>query len=326
MIRSHKINLPIKLLVEKLMLQPACINLYKTGKLLERIEKAQNLLKECQICPRRCKVNRLENKVGVCKGGRLPKVSSYNPHFGEESPLVGMHGSGTIFITSCNLGCVFCQNYEISHQGEGFEVSSERFAQMMIELQNMGCHNINFVTPTHVVPQILEALLIAVREGLKIPLVYNTGGYDLVETLELLEGVFDIYMPDFKFSDSEVAARLCKARDYPQVVMKAIKEMHRQVGDLVVDERGIAERGIIVRHLIMPNGLAGTRKVMQFLAQEISSNTYVNIMDQYRPCGLAHTYSEINRRISREEFENALQMAREEGIHRLDSETSFRLH
>ena len=320
MIRSHKINLPIKLLIEKLMLQPAYINLYKTGKLLERIEKAQNLLKACQICPRRCKVNRLENKVGVCKVGRLPKVSSYNPHFGEESPLVGMHGSGTIFITSCNLGCVFCQNYEISHQGEGFEVSSERFAQMMIELQNMGCHNINFVTPTHVVPQILEALLIAVREGLKIPLVYNTGGYDLVETLELLEGVFDIYMPDFKFSNSEVAARLCKARDYPQVAMKAIKEMHRQVGDLVVDERGIAERGLIVRHLIMPNGLAGTRKVMQFLAQEISSNTYVNIMDQYRPCGLAHKYPEINRRISLEEFETALQIAREEGIYRLDSE------
>ena len=305
------------------MFQPAYINLYKTGKLLERIEKAQNLLKECQICPRRCKVNRLENKMGLCKVGRLSKVSSYNPHFGEELPLVGMHGSGTIFITSCNLGCVFCQNYEISHLGEGFEVSSERFAQMMIELQNMGCHNINFVTPTHVVPQILEALLIAVREGLKIPLVYNTGGYDLVETLELLEGVFDIYMPDFKFSDSEVAARLCKARDYPQVAMKAIKEMHRQVGDLVVDERGIAERGLIVRHLIMPNGLAGTRKVMQFLVQKISSNTYVNIMDQYHPCGLAHTYSEINRRISLEEFENALQIAREEGLHRLDSETSY---
>jgi putative pyruvate formate lyase activating enzyme len=261
--------------------------------------------------------------MGVCKVGRLPKVSSYNPHFGEEFPLVGMHGSGTIFITSCNLGCVFCQNYDISHLGEGDEISLERFAQMMIELQNMGCHNINFVTPTHVVPQILEALLIAVGKGLKVPLVYNTGGYDLVETLQLLEGVFDIYMPDFKFSNSEVAARLCKARDYPQVAMKAIKEMHRQVGDLVVDDRGIAERGLIVRHLIMPNGLAGTRKVMQFLAQEISSNTYVNIMDQYRPCGLAHTYSEINRRISPEEFENALQIAREEGIYRLDSETSY---
>jgi len=299
------------------MFQPSYINLYRAGKLHERIEKARGLLKECQICPRRCKVNRLENKLGVCKVGKLPKVSSYNPHFGEESPLVGTHGSGTIFITSCSLGCVFCQNYDISHLGEGYEVSFERFAHMMIELQDMGCHNINFVTPTHVVPQILEALPIAIRDGLNIPLVYNTGGYDLVETLQLLEGVFDIYMPDFKFSDDDVAAKLCKARDYPQVAMKAIKEMYRQVGDLVVDDRGIAERGLIVRHLIMPNGLAGTRKVMQFLAQGISPNTYVNIMDQYRPCGLAHKYPEINRRIRVEEFEDALQIAHEEGISRL---------
>lgn len=255
--------------------------------------------------------------MGVCKVGKLPKVSSYNPHFGEESPLVGTHGSGTIFITSCNLGCVFCQNYDISHLGEGYEVSFERFAQMMIELQNMGCHNINFVTPTHVVPQILEALPIAIRDGLKIPLVYNTGGYDFVETLQLLEGVFDIYMPDFKFFDNDVAAKLCKARDYPQVVMKAIKEMHRQVGDLVLNEHGIAERGLIVRHLIMPDGLAGTRKVVEFLARKISRNTYVNIMDQYHPCGLAHKYPEINRRITAEEFEIAIQIAHEEGIGRL---------
>ena len=307
------------------MFQPGYINLYKTGKLHERIEKARQLLMECKICPRRCKANRLENKMGVCKTGMLPRVSSYNPHFGEEAPLVGTHGSGTMFITSCNLGCVFCQNYEISHLGEGHEVSLERFAQMMIELQNMGCHNINFVTPTHVVPQILEALPIAIGEGLKIPLVYNTGGYDLVETLQLLDGVFDIYMPDFKFADEEVAAKLCKASDYPRVVMEAIKEMHKQVGDLVIDNRGIAEKGLIVRHLIMPNGLAGTRKVMQFLAQNISSHTYVNIMDQYHPCGLAHKYPEINRSISIGEFEDALQIAREEGICRLDSETKFYL-
>lgn len=299
------------------MLEPSYINLYRTGKLDERIENARKLLKECRICPKRCKANRPENELGICKVGRLPKVSSYNPHFGEEPPLVGMHGSGTIFITSCNLGCVFCQNYDISHLGEGFEVSLERFAQMMVELQNMGCHNINFVTPTHVVPQILEALPIAIRDGLKIPLVYNTGGYDLVETLQLLEGVFDIYMPDFKFSDGDVAAKLCKARDYPLVAMKAIKEMHRQVGDLVIDELGIAERGLIVRHLVMPNGLAGIRKIMKFLAQEISRNTYVNIMDQYYPCGLAHKYPEINRRISFDEFGDALQIAQEEGIRRL---------
>lgn len=299
------------------MFQPSYINLYRMGKLQEKVEKARGLLKECRICPRWCKVNRLENRSGVCKAGKLPKVSSYNPHFGEESPLTGVHGSGTIFITSCNLGCVFCQNYDISHLGKGYEVSFERLAQMMVELQNMGCHNINFVTPTHVVPQILEALPIAISEGLNVPLVYNTGGYDLVETLQLMEGIFDIYMPDFKFSDDEVAARLCKARDYPQVAMKAIKEMHRQVGDLMINEQGVAEKGLIVRHLVMPNGVAGTRKVMQFLAQEISPNTYVNIMDQYHPCGPARKYPEINRRISREEFEEAIQIAHEEGIARL---------
>ncbi|NUN23969.1 MAG: radical SAM protein [Candidatus Jettenia caeni] len=305
------------------MFQPSYINLYKTGKLFERIEKARIVLKECQICPRRCKVNRLENTMGICKVGTLPKVSSYSPHFGEESPLVGRYGSGTIFITSCNLGCVFCQNSDISHSRDGHEISPERFAQIMIELQHSGCHNINFVTPTHVLPQILEALPIAIKEGLKIPLVYNTGGYDLVETLQLVEGVFDIYMPDFKFSDNEIANVLCKARDYPHVVMSAIREMYRQVGDLVVNDYGIAERGLIVRHLIMPNGLAGTRKVMQFLAQEISPHTYVNIMDQYHPCYLSHKYSEINRRINDEEFENALQIAWEEGIHRLDSHMSI---
>ena len=301
------------------MFQPGYIKLYKSGELKKRVEKTVNLMKQCQICPRRCKVNRLENEKGICKVGRLPMVSSYNPHFGEESPLVGTQGSGTIFITSCNLGCIFCQNYDISHLGEGYEISIERFAKMMIELQNIGCHNINFVTPTHVVPQILEALPIAVEMGLKIPLVYNTGGYDIIETLMIIEGIFDIYMPDFKFTDSDIANRFCKARDYPEVATKAIKEMHRQVGDLVINNHGIAERGLIVRHLIMPNELAGTRKVMHFLANEISKNTYVNIMDQYHPCGLAHKYPEINRRITTEEFSNAINIAREEGLTRLDS-------
>ena len=301
------------------MFQPGYIKLYKSGELKKRVEKTVNLLKQCQICPRRCKVNRLENEKGICKVGRLPMVSSYNPHFGEESPLVGTQGSGTIFLTSCNLGCIFCQNYDISHLGAGYEISIERFAKMMIELQNIGCHNINFVTPTHVVPQILEALTIAVEMGLKIPLVYNTGGYDLIETLMIIEGIFDIYMPDFKFTDSDIANRFCKARDYPEVAMKAIKEMHRQVGDLVMNNHGIAERGLIVRHLIMPNELAGTQKVMHFLANEISKNTYVNIMDQYHPCGLAHKYPEINRRITTEEFSNAINIAREEGLTRLDS-------
>jgi putative pyruvate formate lyase activating enzyme len=301
------------------MFQPGYIKLYKSGELKKRVEKTLNLLKQCQICPRRCKVNRLENEKGICKVGRLPMVSSYNPHFGEEAPLVGTQGSGTIFLTSCNLGCIFCQNFDISHLGEGYEISIERFAKMMIELQNIGCHNINFVTPTHVIPQILEALTIAVEMGLKIPLVYNTGGYDIIETLMIIEGIFDIYMPDFKFTDSDIANRFCKARDYPEVAMKAIKEMHRQVGDLVMNNHGIAERGLIVRHLIMPNELAGTRKVMHFLAKEISKNTYVNIMDQYHPCGLAHKYPEINRRITIEEFSNAINIAREEGLTRLNS-------
>ncbi len=301
------------------MFQPGYIKLYKSGELQKRVEKTVNLLKQCQICPRRCKVNRFENEKGICKVGRLPMVSSYNPHFGEESPLVGAHGSGTIFFTSCNLGCIFCQNYDISHLGEGYEISIERLAEMMIELQNIGCHNINFVTPTHVVPQILEALPIAVEMGLKIPLVYNTGGYDIIETLMIIEGIFDIYMPDFKFTDSDIANRLCKARDYPEIAMKATKEMHRQVGDLVINNHGIAERGLIVRHLIMPNELGGTRKVMHFLANEISKNTYVNIMDQYHPCGLAHKYPEINRRITKEEFTNAINIAREECLTRLDS-------
>ncbi len=303
-----------------MMTYPAYLQLYKSGELFSRIEKGKALLQECRICPRRCKVNRLEDKCGVCKVGRLITISSYAPHFGEESPLVGTRGSGTIFITSCNLGCVFCQNFDISHLGEGYEVPPARLAQMMLELQQLGCHNVNFVTPTHVVPQILEALPGAIENGLNIPLVYNTGGYDLVETLQLLDGVFDLYMPDFKFSDDKTAATLCMAKDYPQVTMDAIREMHRQTGDLALDHRGIAVRGLIVRHLVMPNGLAGTRRVMRFLATEISPDTYVNIMDQYRPCGLAGKYPEINRRISAEEFGNAIKTAHEEGLHRLDSE------
>lgn len=298
------------------MFQPGYISLYKKGILQERAKSALEQLQECRICPMQCKVNRLNNKFGVCKSGKLSKVSSYQPHFGEERPLVGMHGSGTIFLSSCNLGCIFCQNFEISHVREGSEVSSEHFARMMIELQALGCHNINFVTPTHFVPQILESLCIAIKMGLRIPLVYNTSSYDFVDTLRLLDGVFDIYMPDFKFFDSKIAAQFTNAKDYAEVAMKAIQEMHRQVGDLVLDDHGIAERGLIVRHLVMPNGLSGTRGVMRFLAQKISLNTYVNIMEQYYPCGLAHNHNEINRCITMEEFNEALRFAHEEGLHR----------
>jgi putative pyruvate formate lyase activating enzyme len=306
--------------------KPSYIALYNSGKLTERIERANELLKECQLCPRRCKVNRLAGEKGVCKTGKLPIVSSYSPHFGEESPLVGEHGSGTIFITNCNLGCIFCQNFEISHLEEGNEVSLKRFAEMMISLKDMGCHNINFVTPTHVVPQILSALPMAIESGLDVPLVYNTGGYDLVETLKLLEGVFDIYMPDFKFADSEVSAKYCKAKDYPEIAMAAVKEMHRQVGDLLINDEGVAERGLLIRHLVMPGGLAGTRKVLKFLATEISKNTYVNIMNQYHPCGQAHRHPPIDRSLTFDEYQEAVKIAHEEGIERLDGREARTIH
>jgi len=245
-------------------------------------------------------------------------VSSYAPHFGEESPLVGFRGSGTIFFTHCNLLCNFCQNYDISHDERGQEVTSEELADFMIHLQDIGCHNINFVTPSHVVPQILAALEIAINSGLQTPLVFNTSAYDKVETLKLLDGIVDIYMPDFKFWDQETASQLCTAPDYPERARMAVKEMHRQVGDLQINDLGIAERGLLVRHLVMPEKLAGTGEIMNFLASEISANTYVNIMPQYRPCGSAFTVDKIARSITREEYYEALDAARKEGITRLD--------
>lgn len=300
------------------MFRRGYLQLHESGDLKRRIVLAQELLQSCRICPRECGANRLEGERGFCGIGVLPMVSSYNPHYGEESPLVGSHGSGTIFLTSCNLKCCFCQNYEISHGMEGREVSLERLGRMMVELQSIGCHNINFVTPTHVVPQILSALPFAIEKGLAVPLVYNCGGYESVETLKLLEGAIDIYMPDFKFADGDVALNLCDAQDYPEVAKAALREMHRQVGDLFINKDGIAEKGLLVRHLVMPEGLAGTREALKFLAKEISKDTYVNIMDQYRPSGLAHNYPPINRRITSTEYKEALKIAEEEGIHRLD--------
>jgi len=288
------------------------------GDLDERIKRAYNILKECSLCPRNCKVNRLEEEKGVCRTGSLPFVSSYNPHFGEERPLVGRYGSGTIFMTNCNLLCLFCQNYTISHLGEGKEISIEELANIMLYLQNLGCHNINFVTPTHQTPQILSALKIAIENGLRIPLIYNCGGYESVETLRLLDGIFDVYMPDFKYSDPEVALRLSKAKNYPEIAMAAIKEMHRQVGDLILDGRGIAVRGLLVRHLILPEGMAGTEEVVGFLAKEISANTYLNLMDQYYPCYKAFAHPPLNRRITEKEFSEAVRMAIRAGLKRLD--------
>ena len=299
------------------MYRPRYISLYQSGELLLRTNRAMEMLRNCCICPRNCEVDRLEGELGVCNTGELARVSSYFPHFGEEPPLVGYCGSGTIFFSYCSLKCIFCQNYTISHLGEGIEVSSNAIADMMLDLQRQGCHNINFVTPTHVVPQILEALLIAVEKGLRIPLVYNTGGYDSVETLKLLDGIIDIYMPDIKYSSSDIAKRLSKAGDYPDIARAAILEMHRQVGDLDMDKRGIAFKGLLVRHLVLPEGLAGTREAMRFLAREVSRNTYVNIMDQYHPCYKAKDHPLINRRITSEEYQEALKIAQEEGLHRI---------
>jgi putative pyruvate formate lyase activating enzyme len=245
-------------------------------------------------------------------------VSSYAPHFGEEDPLVGSQGSGTIFFTHCNLYCIFCQNYEISHGGEGEEVSIEDLAAMMLNLQQRGCHNINLVTPSHQVYQILAALPAAIAGGLNVPLVYNTGGYDALETLRLLDGVVDIYMPDFKFWDPQVAKDFCQAEDYPEIARQAVKEMHRQVGDLVTDEAGVARRGLLVRHLVLPDRLAGTKEIMDFLAREISSRTYVNVMGQYRPCGRAVEHPSLRKFLTALEHEQAQQQAREAGLTRLD--------
>ncbi len=276
------------------------------------------MLKECRLCPRQCEVDRLNNEKGFCKTGRKAKVASYNAHFGEEAPLVGRFGSGTIFFAFCNLRCSFCQNYEISHLGEGAELEAKDLAAIMLELQRRGCHNINLVTPTHVVPQILEALLLAVENGLTVPIVYNCGGYERVETLKLLNGIIDIYMPDFKFWDQKWADRYCNAPDYRKMAVKAFKEMHTQVGDLKINNDGIAERGLLVRHLVMPNGIAGTKDIMEFLSKEISANTYVNVMDQYRPCGTAYQDEYINQRISSKDYSRALDCARNAGLTRLD--------
>mgnify|MGYP001189185098 CR=1 FL=1 len=291
---------------------------YREGNLQDKVRRAIEGLRDCRFCPRRCGANRLEGEVGVCRTGRDAMVASFQSHFGEESPLVGRGGSGTIFFSSCNLLCTFCQNYEISHLMEGERVNREGLAAMMVALQRRGCHNINLVSPTHVVPQVMEALVPAIEMGLTVPLVYNTGGYDSPETLQLLSGIVDIYMPDFKFWDSRWAERFCHAPDYRERVCESILEMHRQVGDLIIGRDRIARHGLLVRHLVMPGGIAGTREIMNFLAEKISRGTYVNIMAQYHPAGKAAGDPIIGRRITREEYDRALQEAVRAGLRRLD--------
>ena len=301
------------------MREPSYLKLYREGKLHDRIDRAVELLRDCSLCPRECHVDRLSGELGFCRTGKRAKVASLHAHFGEESPLVGTGGSGTIFFRSCNLLCYFCQNYDISHDAEGGEVEPKDLADMMLRLQRRGCHNINFVTPSHVVPQILQGLSIAIERGLKVPLVYNTGGYDKVETLKILEDIFDIYMPDFKFWEARWSEKFCKAPDYRKIAAAAIKEMHRQVGDLLIDESGIAEKGLLVRHLVMPNDVSNTGEVMTFLADKISEDTYVNVMDQYHPCGKATLDPVINRRLTGKEYAEAIRRTRDAGLHRLDS-------
>jgi len=350
---------------------PAYRKLLDRGELQARVAAAREMLRACVLCPRRCRVNRLEGKLGACSTGGEAMVSSYGPHFGEERPLVGSGGSGTIFLTNCNLDCIFCQNSDISHSGLGKEMRAEELADIMLDLQQRGCHNINWVTPTHQMPALLEALEIAARplaggsapvhpeqgrrapaknaagvglrrsiaggsgamatertpalqktaakNGLALPIVYNCGGYESPEALRLLDGIVDIYMPDMKYGNSESGQRLSGAPAYWGYCKEALAEMHRQVGDLILDKRGLARRGLLVRHLVLPHNLADTKTVMAFLAS-LSKDTYVNVMAQYHPCYRAEEIRELSRPLAQEEYQQAVNWAREAGLHRLDGQ------
>ncbi len=286
------------------------------GILEERATQLEERLASCTLCPRQCRVNRLEGALGYCQAPAELVISSVFAHYGEESPLVGVGGSGTIFLTHCNLKCIFCQNYEISMKGEGLPYSQKKLAAAMIDLQRRGCHNINFVTPTHYVPAILRGLSLAIDQGLTIPLVYNCSGYESLEVVKLLEGIVDVYMPDIKFLKRELSDRYCNAPDYPDVVREVLKEMQRQVGDLVVDDRGIAQRGLLIRHLVMPSHGENTKDVLDFIRQELSRDAFVNIMAQYHPCYQASRFEEISRRPSLKEYNEAVEYARQIGLRR----------
>jgi putative pyruvate formate lyase activating enzyme len=295
---------------------PSYIILFEKGELTQRVKLLKEFLKECRLCPRECRVNRLDGEIGVCQARPELTVSSAFPHFGEEPPLVGSHGSGTIFLTHCNLRCIFCQNYDISHLGSGEQMTSSDLTRIMLRLQEMGCHNINFVTPTHYAPQIVASLPEAIEKGLRLPIVYNCSGYESIEVIRLLEGIVDIYMPDAKYLDEKYSKRFSNAPDYPEVIKKVLKEMHRQVGDLTINSKGIAERGLLIRHLVMPGGIASSEAVLKFIAEEISVHSYVNIMEQYRPEYRAHEYPEINRRITHKEHLEAIQWAKHYRLYR----------
>lgn len=295
------------------------LSLLENGELARRRQQAYQHMEDCDLCARYCHVNRFKSiKGAVCRTGENAVVNSFSPHHGEENPLRGWNGSGTIFFSWCNLRCVYCQNWDISYKGMGQEVEPEDIAKMMLTLQSKGCHNINFVSPSHVVAQIIAAVEIAAQQGLRLPLVYNTGGYDSLEALQLLDGIIDIYMPDMKYGDADIARTYSKVRNYVQVNQAAVKEMHRQVGDLVIDKQGIAQRGLLIRHLVLPGGLAGSKEVLEFIAKEISPNTYLNLMDQYFPSHMAHEYSTLDRPITSDEYRTALALAKKYGLTRLD--------
>ena len=300
--------------------QPAYARLNAAGKLAERVDEAYSHLERCDLCPRMCGVNRLAGQKGFCDATARVRVYSHTPHFGEELPLVGARGSGTVFFSHCNLRCVFCQNWPIAHEGRGRLISDERLATMMLDLQRRGCHNINVVTPTHVMPNILSAIQIALRQGLSVPICYNTGGYESVEIVRLLDGIVDIYLPDLKFMDGKQSALYATAGapDYPARAQESIIEMHHQVGDLVFDERGIARRGLMVRHLVMPNRVAGTREFVAWVAANLSRDTYVNIMAQYRVEFRAFEHEQIARAITSREFLEAIEWAEAAGLRNLD--------
>jgi putative pyruvate formate lyase activating enzyme len=296
---------------------PCYVALYKTGELQARIRALERFLGSCTLCPRNCHVNRLSGELGRCQADDRLRIAAAFPHFGEEAPLVGQGGSGAIFLSWCNLLCQFCQSWEVNHRGEGGAVSARELAAIMLDLQRQGCHNINFVTPTHVAPQLIAALPLAIEQGFRLPLVYNCGGYEALEAIRLLDGIVDIYLPDIKFLDPLASERyLDGAADYPEVVRAVLKEMHRQVGDLVVDEHGIARRGLIVRHLVMPGMRRDSEEILRFIVAELSPHTYVNIMDQYRPCFQAGRFREIARRTTRQEHRAVVEMAHRLGLHR----------
>ena len=291
---------------------PSYLNL-SMAELSDKAKTAREMLRSCNLCPRACGIDRTKGEKGFCKTDNRLFVSSWGPHFGEERPISGFSGSGTIFFGNCNLGCVFCQNYSISHEGEGMTMTENTLADVMIKLQNNGCHNINLVTPTHQMPMIVDSLIIAIQKGLSIPIVYNCGGYESIESIKILEGIVDIYMPDFKFSDSHIAHKLAGASDYFTKAKEAIKEMHRQVGDLKIKNH-IAYRGLLIRHLVLPNNMAGSRDVLTFISSELSPKSYVNIMDQYYPCYKARAMSDLNRRFTKNEYDEVLSIAKEVGL------------